>query len=122
MVKELSKLIDNFPGAPNCSHCFTHILNLAAKSVLFPFNSLTVESNITTLAVQELAKLSVDIEMEEKLMQEFESTDDNDNENGEDSIDGWVDETDKLEDYEKEDLFEASIPVQLMLVKVSHIL
>lgn len=38
VIKHLSTLVDNFPGAPNQMRCFTHILNLVAKSILRQFN------------------------------------------------------------------------------------
>ncbi|KAF8867747.1 hypothetical protein BD779DRAFT_1416233, partial [Infundibulicybe gibba] len=38
MIDELAKLISAFPGAANRTRCFTHILNLTAKSVLRQFD------------------------------------------------------------------------------------
>ena len=37
MVKHLSTLVENFPGAANQTQCFNHILNLVAKSILHQF-------------------------------------------------------------------------------------
>jgi hypothetical protein len=34
MIEHLSTLVENFPGAANQTRCFTHILNLVAKSIL----------------------------------------------------------------------------------------
>jgi hypothetical protein len=38
MVEHLATLVENFPGAPNQTRCFTHILNLVAKSILRQFD------------------------------------------------------------------------------------
>jgi len=38
MVKHLTTLVENFPGAANQTCCFTHILNLVAKSILCQFD------------------------------------------------------------------------------------
>jgi hypothetical protein len=37
MVEHLSTLVEKFPGAANQTRCFTHILNLVAKSILHQF-------------------------------------------------------------------------------------
>jgi hypothetical protein len=37
MIEHLAVLIDTFPGAPNQTRCFAHVLNLVAKSVLRQF-------------------------------------------------------------------------------------
>jgi hypothetical protein len=39
MVEHLAVLLETFPGAPNQTRCFAHILNLVAKSVLRPFEA-----------------------------------------------------------------------------------
>ncbi|KAF9536658.1 hypothetical protein CPC08DRAFT_613204, partial [Agrocybe pediades] len=38
MIDELKELIEEFPSNPNCSRCFTHILNLTAKSIIRRFD------------------------------------------------------------------------------------
>ena len=38
MVKHLATLVENFPSTANQTHCFTHILNLVAKSILRQFD------------------------------------------------------------------------------------
>ena len=38
MTDELSVLLEEFPGSVNRTHCFTHILNLVAKSILKQFD------------------------------------------------------------------------------------
>ena len=39
MIEHLAILIDSFPGAANQTRCFTHILNLVAKSILRQFEA-----------------------------------------------------------------------------------
>ena len=34
MINELAKILNDFPGASNQTHCFAHILNLVVKSIL----------------------------------------------------------------------------------------
>lgn len=43
MIEHLATLIDTFPSAMNQTQCFTHILNLIAKSVLHQFEALKVK-------------------------------------------------------------------------------
>src|ERR1700735_434288 len=38
MIRYLATLVENFPGAANQTRCFTHILNLVAKSILRQFD------------------------------------------------------------------------------------
>ena len=39
MIEHLAILIDSFPSAANQTQCFTHILNLIAKSILCQFEA-----------------------------------------------------------------------------------
>ena len=38
MIEELTNLLDNFPGPANQTRCFTHVLNLVVKSILWQFD------------------------------------------------------------------------------------
>ena len=38
MIKELEKLVVNFPGSANQTRCFFHILNLVVKSIIRQFD------------------------------------------------------------------------------------
>ena len=40
MIDKLAKLLEEFPGAANRTRCFTHILNLVAKSIMKQFDLL----------------------------------------------------------------------------------
>lgn len=116
MIVELSNLLPAFPGAANRSRCFTHVLNLAAKSIIRQYDLPKAQADIAMdEAAEELAKLSSELELEENLSRG------SDGENGEDddSEDGWEDENAMLTDEEQAELNETVKPVRLMLVKVS---
>ena len=69
MVDELSNLLDDFPGAPNRTWCFMHILNLVAKSISKQFDLPKAKADeVLDDAAQALADLAGDIEVEEELM------------------------------------------------------
>jgi hypothetical protein len=116
MIIELLKRLDEFPGASNRSRCFTHILNLAAKSIIRQFNLPKSEATVALdEAAKELAKLAAKLEHEELMS----SGSPGENEEDEDDSDGWVDEKALLSDEEQERLNKSVKPVRLMLVKVS---
>lgn len=124
MISELTRLLPEFQGAASRSRCFTHILNLAAKSVLRLFDLPKAKADeAMSEAARELMKLSEELELDELQSRvaeleeagglSEESDDDND-------IEGWVDELAELSDDEREEREEESLAVRLMLVKVSH--
>ena len=116
MVVELSKRLHDFPGATNRSRCFTHTLNLAAKSIIQQFDLPKIEATIVLdEAAKELVKLTKEMELEE--LTSCGGAGDEEEEE-EDNTDGWVDENVLLSDKEKEVLNESMKPVRLMLVKV----
>ena len=45
MVDELADLLEDFPGESNRTRCFTHIINLIAKSIIKPFNVPKAQAN-----------------------------------------------------------------------------
>ena len=66
MIEELSKLIDEFPGAKNCTRCFTHILNLVAKCILKQFDVPKARAGVVLDdAAAALQDLAGEIEAEE---------------------------------------------------------
>lgn len=124
MIAELAELLKSFPGAANCSRCFTHILNLAAKSVLRQFDLPKGKADAAASeAAKELARLSENLEVEElrSLLSEFENVDKDlgDDPSEDDDLEGWVDEMAELSDEEREEIDEGAVPVCMMLVKVS---
>jgi len=130
MVEHLSTLLDDFPGAANQTRCFSHILNLVAKSILRQFDAPKKNtgdngdgSKDLDDAANVLAGLAQELELNEPAVDDNETDDDNEgdldltndnNDQGDVSHEGLSDE-DVLE-------LEASLtPVRLMLAKVSHV-
>ena len=89
MIAKLSDLLAGFPGAANHSRCFTHVLNLAAKSIIRQYDLPKNQANIAMdEAAKELAKLSSELELEEVLWRGIEGKNDDED----DDEDGWVDD------------------------------
>jgi len=118
MIDELSELLDDFPGAANCTRCFTHILNLVAKSILKQFDLPKAEADeALDAATQALADLAVDIEAEEELMGNDLVEDDEED----DSSEGLTDIQAEMSVEEIEELDKSLRPVRLVLVKVNSV-
>jgi hypothetical protein len=118
MIDELSVLLEEFPGAANRTRCFTHILNLVAKSILKQFDLPKAKAGETlTAAMKALSVLAGDIETEEASMgRDLAEDDDRD-----DDEDGLADPRDMMTDDEIAELDESLQPVRLVLVKVISI-
>lgn len=116
MIVELSNLLAEFPGAANCSCCFTHVLNLAAISIIRQYDLPKVQADVAMdEAAKELANLAADLELKEILMRGKEDASEGNN----DDNDGWVNENAMLTDKEQTELDVTVKPVRLMLVKVT---
>jgi hypothetical protein len=116
MITELTSLLQDFPGAVNRSRCFTHTLNLAAKSIIRQFDLPKKQGDAAMSdAANELAKLAENLEIEEILSRPTECED---GEGEDDNVEGWLDENEFMSDEEKEEWDEAARPVRLVLVKV----
>lgn len=129
MIKHLSTLVDNFPGAPNQTRCFTHILNLVAKTILCQFdvakNSGPVDSELDD-ATKELVVLARELDLgpndggvddeEEKQDNDGEEEEENDRD---DDDDGQDDDQHDMSEEELADLQASLVPIRLMLTKVS---
>jgi hypothetical protein len=117
MIRQLEGLIDEFRGPESQTRCFTHILNLIAKSIIRQFDVPRAQANNAfdeaTTALIELAG-NIDVEEQEMAESSDDSDDDEDNENTED----WVDERDTMTAEQLAALDESAQPVRLMLVKV----
>jgi hypothetical protein len=117
MIKELAKLLDLFPGPENQTRCFTHILNLMAKSVIRQFDVPKAEQNqALDDSLLELQALAADIDVEEKATRNGVEIESDDNED--DNMDGWIDERERMSPEDVEKLDESVQPVRFMLVKV----
>ena len=124
MIDHLATLVDTFPGAANQTRCFTHILNLIAKSVLCQFEAPKVKGDdVLDDAAKELAAI----------FDELEDDDDDDgasktNSAGDDSgesdehedndDDGLVDKRGGMLEEELASLEESVKPIRLVLTKV----
>lgn len=119
MIDELEILLESFPGAANRTRCFTHILNLVAKSILRQFDVPKAKAGeALDAAATALAALAADLQTEEEAMK-MDADGESDEE--EDDMDGLVEIEELMTPEEIEEL-EASIqPVRVVLVKVSSI-
>jgi hypothetical protein len=123
MIAELSDLLDNFPGETNRTRCFTHILNLVAKSIIKQFDVPKARADeVLDDAANSLAALAVDLDLEERLSREeqlFEGAGDDDDDDNDD-CGRWTDDVHAdLSDNEREALDKSLQPVRLVLVKAS---
>ena len=99
MIEHLATLIDSFPGTANQTRCFTHILNLVAKSVLRQFEAPKAkEGNIIDDAAKQLAAIFDELEDEDnsKVSNNNDTSGDGDGNNDDTSSDG--DGSDEHED------------------------
>jgi len=119
MIEELADLLDDFPGEANRTRCFTHILNLVAKSIIKQFDvPKACADKVLDDAAKELAALAVDLDIEERITRE-DLSGDGDDDADEDNVDGWTDVRDGLSSEEREALDESLQPVRLVLAKAS---
>jgi hypothetical protein len=116
MVDHLSTLIEAFPGAANQTRCFTHILNLTAKSILRQFDAPKKAENGEDLgdAMSALEALARELEVGEK---EDDEEDEDKEENDENGL-----ENDRagMSEEEVAELEESLGPIWLMLTKVNE--
>jgi hypothetical protein len=120
MIEHLPTLVDNFPGAPNQTCCFAHILNLVAKSVLRQFDvakkSGPIDSEQLDDATKELALLAQELDLGPDGADN--NDDEGDEENDDDDDDGGNGE-DGMSEEELAELEASLVPIRLMLTKVS---
>ena len=117
MIEHLAVVIDTFPGAPNQTRCFAHILNLVAKSILRQFEGLKKDKVAQALAgvVDE-----IDSDNDETGTNEGgDECEDVDDELVDDDDDELPDELDELSEEEVLSVKESVKPIRLVLTKVS---
>lgn len=116
MIRRLKEFIDEFKGQECQTRCFTHILNLIAKSIIRQFDIPKARTNrVFDEATTALMVLAGDIDVEEQEM--AQSRDDSDNDNDENTED-WVDERVDMTTEQLAMLNKSVQPVRLMLIKV----
>ena len=108
----------------NRTRCFTHILNLVAKSLLRQFDITKLkDSSDKDLSPEEehLLALAEGIDDEELIMAQQDDANDSEDPTDDDNSDGWVDEIEELSEEEREMLKSHIRPVSRVLVKVNHL-
>jgi len=125
MVEHLSILVENFPGAPNQTRCFSHILNLVAKSVLHQFDApkkkANEDSDDLVEATSVLAELTRELELDESAEEDQEDEEGQDDSKADDADkedNEPHDERDGMLEDELLELEASLIPARLMLAKV----
>ena len=117
MIDKLEVMLEDFPGAPNQTRCFTHILNLVTKSVMKQFYLPKAKAGeALTSVAQALSTLAGNIETKESEMSGDMAQDSDD-----DNEDGLADVCDGMSDEEIAKLNETLQLVRLVLVKVSSV-
>lgn len=114
MIDKLLQYLPNFPRPANQTRCFTHTINLIAKSLLQQFDIPKKKAAITNNMIEQLIlTLAAEIEFDEA-----DTKMNTDGPDGDDNVDGWVDEIAALTRAERAELNESVQPVRLVLVKV----
>jgi hypothetical protein len=119
MIEHLSTLIENFPGAANQTRCFSHILNLVAKSILRQFDVPKKDGDgedldDATMALEALAQELEDVSLAEN-MDEEGSDADNEPDEDENSL---ADDRDGMSEEEMAELEASLAPIRMTLTKV----
>jgi len=124
MIEHLSTIIENFPGAANQTQCFTHILNLIAKSILRQFDTHKKAINSDPIglddATRSLAALALELEDSPAELDE-DSEKEGEDDVSEDDEDGLGDDLEDggMSKDEVAELEENIVPIRLVLTKVS---
>jgi len=120
MIEELADLLKNYPGEAGRMRCFTHIINLVAKSIIRQFDIPKGKADSALDDTErELRELAEGIDLEDLRMQGEREDDDNEDDDLDENDDGWIDEREALDVADREELDAAVRPVKLVLVKVS---
>ena len=117
MIERLTELIDGFPGAANQTRCFTHILNLVAKSVLQQFEAPKAKGDTIDDAMIELEAIAGELE-DDDVPADEEGDADEDNDAVDDDSDNGPDERDGMSQKQRAQLEESVKPIRLVLTKV----
>jgi len=116
MINELVNLLPSFPGQPNQTRCFLHIINLVAKSVIRQFDVTKGKADNSQKSNDALYVLAEGMDLEDlETQREKESS----NGDADDNIDGWVDERNILSTANREALDVSVRPVKVVLIKVN---
>ncbi|SRR5258707_9586549 len=120
MIDKLARQLEEFPGTPNRACYFTHILNLVVKSIMQQFDVPRKRLGIMEERTHnELLKLAGNIEVEE-LETQTKEEDCQEETEGVDNDEGWIDKRDDMTEEELDDLDENLQPIWFVLTKVSQ--
>jgi hypothetical protein len=119
MVNELEDLLPDYAPS-NRVRCFTHVLNLIAKSLLKQFDVVKKSKNDDGLNEEDHELLTLAENLEEEELTTADELIDNGEESNEDGMEDWVDEVGTLTAAERELLEESIRPVKMVLVKVGY--
>jgi hypothetical protein len=122
MAEKLEDLLPAF-SSDNRARCFTHVLNLIAKSLLKQFDVAKKSETDDDLNEEEaeLLDLAEDLDIEELTIAQKPDGDNGEiDEDSKDDLEDWVDEVAELSPEEREILEDDIRPVKMVLVKVSH--
>ena len=119
MIDELADIFEDFPGKANQTRCFNHILNLTARTITKQFDVPTKRNgdNVSE-AEKALNDLAKGLEQEEDEVRQRMRLEENDEED-DDNVEGWIDEQYLLTEDELDKLNESILPVRMLIVKVS---
>jgi hypothetical protein len=100
MIDKLGEMISDFPGRANQTHCFAHVVNLVAKTIIKQFDIPKKKKNKSNDKrndeEQMLEQLAEGIDIEEIKTRIMSISEEQDNDNDE----GWIDEAELLSEEE----------------------
>lgn len=114
MIEKLGELLPGFPGLAAHVRCFAHTINLTAKGVLRPFEPKRVKGQVSDS--NELEDIAKDAEIEE-LQAELKDLENN-GEQTQDDLEGFVDVLNEMTEEEREEWNESVKPIRSALIKV----
>lgn len=115
-MTELIDMVPHFAGQASHTHCFLHIINLVAKSLLREFNTSKNKAGEGGERDKELDGLTRDIKLEDLQTQVKDPNKDTKND---DNDYGWVNEETLLNHNERLELAANIWPIRLLLIKVT---
>src|ERR1700720_611970 len=114
MIAALARTLNDYPGDPNRTCCFNHIIALIGKHMIHQFD---VPKGGADAALDEAEKklrnLAEGIDIEDMLAKGSQETDEEDEDDGDD------DDDDEMDVEDRADLEVSTWPIRLVLVKVS---
>jgi hypothetical protein len=124
MVAHIASLVPDFPGPANQTRCFTHILNLVAKSILRQFDVKKTGGDSPEIndASNALAALALELDSGSvSLVGDDDDEGDEDDEGDDNDEDGGLgDGRGGMSQEEVAELEASIVPIRLMLTKVNQ--